>query len=98
MPNAIRAPSAAPPNALLMWTDGIRIYVELPGKEPYIVANDFTTAGLAKALSLLAERKSPYDYSGTIPKSYTGRNIPNVGTDRQHAIAEQLLRRKGVLR
>jgi hypothetical protein len=54
------APSAAPANALRVWSDTTRIYVELPG--PHIIPYTKTDAGLSKALSLITTQR--YDFSG----------------------------------
>jgi len=100
------AASAAPPNALRMWTDGVRIYVELPGSpgnDPYIVAYLYSEGGLSKALNLLGQRRADYDYLGTIPASYRKRwsgrgSAAPVGTDAQSASAEAYLRQKGIIK
>src|SRR5690348_4658967 len=102
----MKASSAAPPNALRMWTDGVRIYVELPGSpgnDPYIVAYLYSEGGLSKALHLLGERRVDYDYQGTVPASYRKRwsgKVPqdNVGDETQRASAEALLRRHGLIK
>lgn len=94
------AHSAAPPNALRMWTDGSRIYVELPGlRGPYVVAYQYCEGGLGKALALLGERRVDYDYTGTIPPAYTNpMNWSQPGTKQQQAIAEKLLRQRGIIK
>ena len=59
------APSAAPPNALLIWTDGRSIYVELPSKPnvpPCIITYRLSEGGLSKALALLGKHA---DVAGT---------------------------------
>lgn len=102
----MKASSAAPPNALRMWTDGVRIYVELPGSpgnDPYIVAYLYSEGGLSKALHLLGERRVDYDYQGTIPNSYRKRwagapSKPEPGDEQQRASAEALLRRHGLIK
>ena len=43
------APSAAPANALTIWTDGRRVFVELPSpKGPVVLAYLYTEGGLSK--------------------------------------------------
>lgn len=102
-----RASSAAPPNALRMWTDGTRIYVELPGSpglDPYIVDYRYNVEGLIKALNLLCRHRVDYDYLGTrpIPDTYRKRwsenYKPEPGTPEQRAQAEAMLRRMGILK
>lgn len=98
--------SAAPPNALRMWTDGTRIFVELPGspgRDPYIVDYLYSEGGLSKALNLLGQRRVDYDYLGTIPDTYRKRwdgapTKPEPGTAEQRAAAELTLRRMGILK
>ena len=96
------ASSAAPPNSLRMWTDGARIYVELPGRlGPYITAYEYSEGGLGKALALLGQHRVDYDYSGTVPVAYARRFDPSKlqpGTAPQRAIAEKLLRRRGLIK
>jgi hypothetical protein len=91
------AASGAPPNALRMWTDGVRIYVELPGsdgKPPYITTELYSEAGLAKALRILGVHRVDYDYLGTVPDGYTGRGTPSHSS----AIAEKVLRQRGLIK
>lgn len=98
--------SAAPPNALRMWTDGTRIYIELPGSpgnDPYITAYLYSQDGLAKALSLLGQHRVDYDYLGTVPTSYHKRwsgadSKPEPGNAQQRAQAEATLRRMGIIK
>lgn len=49
------APSAAPPNALLVWADHRSIYVQLrySSGAPYILSFPRSEGGLSKALALL---------------------------------------------
>lgn len=57
LPVMTLAPSA-PPNALRVWTDGTRIFIEIPGKTaPYITAFPFSERGLSEALNLFREHK-----------------------------------------
>ena len=87
-------PSAAPPNALRMWTDGARIFVELPGGvgPPHIVDYKLCEAGLSRALDLLRD-KAKVDYAGAPQR----RDLPRVGTALQHASAAALLRKRGII-
>lgn len=99
--SASPAATAVPPNALRMWTDGIRIYVELPGLAgPYIVAYSYCEGGLSKALNLLGANRVDYDYQGAIPSGYKKATRPanTLDTDLRRASVEASLRRMGVLR
>lgn len=93
------APSAAPPNALLMWTDGRSVYVELatkPNVPPCILAFRLSESGLSKALALLGKHA---DIAGTPQVSVPVRRAKDyVGTVAQHAMAESILRKKGVIK
>lgn len=93
------APSAAPANALLIWTDGRSIFVELPSREnvpPCIITYRLSEGGLSKALSLLGKHA---DVAGTPALSVPARRQKDyVGTVAQHAMAESILRKKGVIK
>ena len=93
------APSAAPANALLIWTDGRSIYVELPSKAnvpPCIITYRLSEGGLSKALSLL---KQHADTAGTPQISVSARRAKDyVGSIAQHALAESILRKRGVIK
>lgn len=93
------APSAAPANALLIWTDGRSIFVELPTREgipPCIITYRLTEGGLSKALSLLGKHA---DIAGT-PQAFMPirRAKDYVGSVAQHALAESILRKKGIIK
>lgn len=99
--NATRAPSGAPPSALKVWTDGVRLYVEIPavpGKDPYITAYDYNYRGIDLMLSLLGQHRTDYDYIGTLPASYRGGSNLEPGTASQRDHAEATLRRMGLLK
>ena len=93
------APSAAPTNALLMWTDGRSIYVELPTREnvpPCIITYRLSEGGLSKALSLLGKHA---DVAGTPQVSVPVRQAKDyVGSVAQHALAESILRKRGIIK
>ena len=93
------APSAAPANALLMWTDGRSIYVEPPSKPnvpPCIITYRLSEGGLSKALSLLGKHA---DIAGTPQVSIPVRRVKDyVGTVAQHAMAESILRKRGIIK
>lgn len=96
------AQSAAPPNALTMWTNGKVIFVEIKSREigrpPYIISYALSEGGLSKALSLL---RTHADNAGT---PITNRHRSNlspvklVGTEAQHDLAQALLRRRGLIK
>lgn len=90
------APTAAPVNALLMWTDTRYIYVELPtadGCPPCILSYPFREQGLSRALDLL--RTKATDLAGppqiTIPKAAAYKSPTST-------LAEALLRRRGLIK
>lgn len=97
--SATFSPTAAPANALLMWTDGRSIYVELPTREnvpPCIITYRLSEGGLSKALALLGKHA---DIAGTPQVSVPVRRAKDyVGTVAQHAMAESILRKKGIIK
>jgi len=97
--SATFSPTAAPANALLIWTDGRSIYVELPSKAnvpPCIITYRLSEGGLSKALSLLGKHA---DIAGTPQVSVPLRQAKGyVGSVAQHALAESILRKKGVIK
>ena len=97
--SATFSPTAAPANALLIWTDGRSIYVELPSKAnvpPCIITYRLSEGGLSKALSLLGKHA---DIAGTPQVSVPVRQAKGyVGSVAQHALAESILRKKGVIK
>jgi hypothetical protein len=100
-PDPIQAPSAAPTHHLKLWSDGKRIYCEIPGiadKPAYITTFDFDSRGTALALSLLGLHRINYDYAGTIPYGYTGRSNFTHGDEAQQALAEKILREAGLIK
>ena len=97
--SATFSPTAAPANALLIWTDGRSIFVELPSREnvpPCIITYRLSEGGLSKALSLLGKHA---DVAGTPTLSVPARRQKDyVGTIGQHALAESILRKKGIIK
>lgn len=95
------APSASPPHHLKVWSDGKRIYCEIPGmhsKPPYVTTMVYDSRGVDLVLSLLGIHRVNYDYTGTIPVGYTGRSNFQNGSDSQHAMAEKLLIQAGIIK
>jgi len=91
-----QAPSAAPPHHLKVWSDGKRIYCEIPGippKHAYITTFNYDSRGVDLTLSLLGLHRVDYDYEGRIPEGYTGRSQTPQQTQ-----AEAILRRMGILK
>ena len=89
------APSSAPTHHLKVWSDGNRIYVEIPGVPPkpaYVTTFVYDSRGVDLVLSLLGIHRVNYDYQGTIPVGYTGRSNFQHGTDIEAATAEKILR------
>lgn len=87
------APSAAPANALLIWTDGRRVFVELPSpKGPVVLTYLYTEGGLSKALALLGANKADYACTPVLP----GRKL--LGTANQHDSAQRALAKLGLIR
>lgn len=50
------APSAAPPHALRVWSDGTTLFAEIPGSPPHVLSLLNSEAGLSKILRLLRTR------------------------------------------
>ena len=92
------APSAAPANALLMWTDGRSVFVELPTAKdcpPCILTFRLSEQGLSKALDILrahADTAGPSMLAAPVPRK------DFVGTPAQHGLAESILRKAGVIK
>lgn len=83
------APSAAPPNAIPLWTDGLSIFTELPGPSgtPYVLRYPRTSAGLSQVLALITaqsfdalDRSAP---TSALPQSSAARQ-----TSARSALAE----------
>lgn len=95
------AHTASPPHHLKVWSDGQRIYCEIPGVPPkpaYVTTFVYDSRGVDLVLSLLGIHRVNYDYQGTVPVGYTGRSNFQNGSDSQHAMAEKLLRQAGIIK
>ena len=94
--SATLATSFAPPNALTIWTDGRALFVQLPGPGDGCTILSFThdTLGLSKALALLGKHA---DFAAA-PGAYTPPRGKRVGTFTQSALAEKLLRQRGLIK
>ena len=96
--SATYSPSAAPANALLMWTDGRSIYIELPtaqGLPPCVLSFRLAEQGLSKALAILCKHA---DIAGEPVVAATIPRKDYVGTIAQHGLAESILRKKGIIK
>jgi len=83
----ILAPSAAPAHALRVWTDGITIFVEIPGTQPHIVSLLYSEAALSKLLGILRCRAAPVGGRSREPA-----NLPPT-----RLAAQAVLRKLGML-
>ena len=95
------APSGAPTHHLKIWSDGGRLYCEIPGVPPkpaYITTFIYDSRGIDLILSLTGQHRVNYDYKGEIPSGYTGRSNFKHGTDVQDALAEKILREMRILK
>jgi len=95
--SASRTPTFAPPNALRVWADSRYLYAELPrkpGGEPCILSYSRTTRGFADLIALLY---GSADHAGAPLTPSTPRK-QFIGTPTQHALAEAILREKGILK
>lgn len=83
--------TAAPPNAIPLWTDGLSIFTELPGPDgaPYVLRYPRTSVGLAQVLALItAQSFDALDRSAV--GSAGGRSPPRSHAATQSAAREAL--------
>ena len=88
------APSAAPANALLIWTDGRSIYVELPSKANVRPASSpiaCPKVGFPRPYLSSANTRTLQEPQVSVPV-----RPGYVGSVAQHALAESILRKKGL--
>jgi hypothetical protein len=96
MPTPTDSPAltAAPPNALLIWTDTQFLYTQLPGPDglPYVIRERLDTTGLARLLSIIRTRAADtHDHTAFQP-------LPaRVGTPSQRENAREVLKRLGFI-
>jgi hypothetical protein len=97
--SAIAAPSAAPASALRIWCDARWIYAELPSsptaERVCVMTFSRDAKGLAKALNLIFGHA---DNSGSMPENFHAAPEKLPGTPTQHAQAQALLRRRGIIK
>lgn len=97
------APSARPPWARFVWSDGIALFVEVPdasGGLPYIMRFDHSDQGLSKALLLLRsahERADKTNYSTPKddPRIKKGKSF--AFTEQQRASVRTILKKRGMI-
>lgn len=91
--------SAAPPSAILLWSDGLSIFAELPGPEnrPVVLRYPLTIPGLSSALALVRTRT----YDGTGAPGGSIGPLPcepnQPGTPAQRENARAVLRRMRIV-
>jgi hypothetical protein len=81
----------APHNALIVWTDGLRLFAEVGG---YVTTFSLTEGGLSQCLNLLRTRR--VDYSGS-PRLSRIEPTSGPGTPLQQASAQAILRKMRVI-
>jgi hypothetical protein len=89
-----RALSAAPPSAILTWTDGRDLFIELPGPDDAftVIKYPLTVAGYQSALGLIRSRAF-FDGAGTsapAPRHARSTAIPEAVYNDARAILRQL--------
>lgn len=85
------APSAVPPNAIPIWSDGLNLWTELPGPfGPVVLRYPLTSAGLSQALGLIRTRT--FDTAAPAPTPPKRRPLA------QDLAADAALRKAGILR
>lgn len=95
MPTDSPARTAAPANALLLWTDNLSLFTQLPGPGglPIVIRYPLTTSGLSSALGLIRTRA----YDG-LDHTYTPSETPNQpGTPAQRENAREVMKRLGII-
>jgi len=99
---ATLSPPAAPPFALLCWTDGHDLFIELPltqGEGSYVARYPLSEGGLAKALAHMARAHEenpapkPYQHPAAQP---TVRKFSNF-TETQRDLAQAVLRKLKII-
>lgn len=97
--SATPAPSAAPASSLRIWCDARYIYAELPSsptaERVCVMTFSRNSQGLAKALNLIFGHA---DNSGSMPENFHAAKEKLIGTPTQHAQAQALLRRRGIIK
>ena len=101
--SATRAPSAAPPFAIKVWSDGLLLFAELPataGGQPHIVSESMCEAGLWKMLNLLRIRAKENPYASTQSSELVLRKVGKVEqpmSQAQRNAAAEVLKKLGMI-
>ena len=95
---ATPALSAAPPNALLIWTNGRDIFIEMPGPQglPVVLRYSLGPTGLANALGILTKNAHYTDKIGQAWMNLEPTKQPGTAAQRDNARA--ILHRMGVIK
>jgi hypothetical protein len=96
-PTDIPALTAAPANALLVWTDNLNIFTQLPGPDgrPVVIRYPMTTSGLSQVLGII--RTKSFDGAAEGRWYESGHHLPGPGTPAQRENAREVLRRMGMI-
>lgn len=95
---ASTASSAAPPYAVLVWSDGLDLFAEIPGSPPYVMRLSLTDGGLHKALNLLKVRHEQARAGRYKPPAVSvTRKGKHVASPSQQQAALDVLRKMGFL-
>jgi hypothetical protein len=92
-----RALSAAPPRAILIWSDGRDLYTEFPGPDgaPIVIRYHLTATGLSQVLSLVKTRS--FDCLDPQPIHQGNLTSRAPGTAAQRDNARAVIRRLGFI-
>ncbi len=97
--SATAALSAAPPRAVLIWSDGLSLYAELPGPDgrPCVIRYALTAAGLSAVLGLVRTRTPDGLDRAYVPEPpRLAPTFPGTAAQRDNAAA--VLKRLGLIR
>ena len=93
---ATKAPSAIPPNALPIWTDGKDIFTELPGPNgPVVIRYHRDANGLSAMLGLI--HKHAYDGAFNAPPVTLPEPKNQPGAPARQLAALDILKRMGII-
>lgn len=96
---AERTAPAAPPWAVTAWVTEEYVFVELPGRIPYVMKFPLSEGGLSKALNILRIRHTEALAPVYVEPKFTASNrLGTVGTPNQRAAAAEALRKLGIVR
>jgi hypothetical protein len=91
------ARTAAPPNALLIWTDNLSLFTQLPGPNglPVVIRYPLTATGLSSVLGIIRTRT--YDSAAEGRWSEAISKSVGPGTPAQRENAREVLKRMGMI-